>query len=214
MPREPYLERIESVVPLAGKAVLDIGCGDGVRSKDLARLAELVVAVDPDVRAIRRAQRSQRRRNLQYRRAAASHLPFPNESFDVVVFTMSFHHVATKDMARALREAIRVTRRRGYLVAYEPDWAGSLYDAEQRFDFGDGDNRATKAYAYHVLLTEPKLEEIGEFIDGATFTYRSLADFVRRERPRRGTANERRSFLERHRFRLDADQRVNVFRRR
>ena len=45
------------------------------------------------------------------------HLPFPDESFDVVVSSLAIHNVpAADDRAKALREAARVLKKGGRLM--------------------------------------------------------------------------------------------------
>lgn len=212
--KELFLKRVESVIPLADKLVLDIGCGDGARTKGIAAVSKHVVAIDPDKAIIAQAIKENGAKNIEYRRADARKLPFDDRMFDVVIFTMSFHHLPTKEMVKALDEALRVTKRGGYLVFFEPDWAGSVTEAERRFDFGDGDIRDVKAYAYHVMLTEPRMKEVAEFFDQAVFSYRSVRDFERREKPERGTRDEWRTFLQQRKYRLWCDQRTNVFQKR
>lgn len=211
---ESFLQRVESVVPLHDKLVLDIGCGDGLRTKGIAEVARHVVAIDPDATALKTARKDNHHPRVVYQHGNAVRLKFPDQSFDVVIFTMSFHHIAPKKMPRALDEALRVTKMKSYIVFLEPGWYGSLYDAQRRFDFGDGDNRDIKAYAYHAMLTEPRMKEILESVEPATYPYSSLKDFVSMENPQRGLKAEWREFLEKRRFRLRGEHRVNIFQKR
>lgn len=214
MKPERFIRRIESVVRLRDKTVLDIGCGDGIRTVGIAAVAKRVVAVDADRRVLAQAKRENGHPNVSYVRASALRLPFPKESFDVVLFTMSFHHLRTRDMARVVAEALRVTKPHGFLVWFEHGWRGSMFEAEARFDFGDGDIRDVKAYAYHVLLTERRMQEVAEFVDTASYPYRSTADFKKLEKPVRGTPGEWAAFLKRHGWRLQAETRTHVFQRK
>lgn len=211
---EPFLKHVLSVVELKDKNVLDIGCGDGLRTKGIAAAAKRVVAIDPDAKVIAQATKKNGAKNIEYRRADAQKLPFKDGMFDVVIFTMSFHHVPTKDMLKALDEALRVTKRGGFLVFFEPDWAGTIIEAERRFHFGDGDIRDVKAYGYHVMLTEPRMEEVAEFFNQAVFTYRSVQEFAKLDQPQRGSRSEWKAFLEKNRYRLWADERTNIFKKR
>ncbi|MBI4426058.1 MAG: methyltransferase domain-containing protein [Candidatus Kerfeldbacteria bacterium] len=211
---EPFLLCVQSVVKLKDKSVLDIGCGDGLRTKGIAAVAKHVMAVDPDAEVIAQAKKENGAKNVEYRRADGRKLPFSDRIFDVVIFTMSFHHLPTKDMPPALDEALRVTKRGGYLAFFEPDWAGTIIEAERRFGFGDGDIRDVKAYAYHVMLTESRMAEVAEFFNQAVFTYRSVQEFAKLEQPRRGSRSEWKAFLEKNRYRLWADERTNIFRKK
>lgn len=211
---EKFIDHLESMMPLAESVVLDIGCGDGLRTKGVAAASKHVVAIDPDTKVIAKAKKENGAKNIEYRRADARKLPFKDGTFEVVIFTMSWHHLPTKDMPKALDQALRVTKRGGFLVFFEPDWAGTTIEAERRFRFGDGDIRDIKAYGYHVMLTEPRMAEVAEFFDQALFTYRSVQEFAKLEQPQRGSRSEWKAFLEKNHYRLWADERINVFRKK
>src|SRR5574343_1895246 len=81
------LEWINARVPLAGKKVLDIGCGGGILSESMARKGAQVTGIDLGEKALKVAQLHQLESgaNVEYRliavEAMASEQP---ESFDVV----------------------------------------------------------------------------------------------------------------------------------
>src|SRR5437763_376610 len=50
------LNWIEATVPLAGKRVVDVGCGGGILSESMARRGARVVGIDLATRALRVAQ--------------------------------------------------------------------------------------------------------------------------------------------------------------
>src|SRR5687768_15184340 len=60
---------------VAGKAVLDVACGEGYGSDLLARTAARVVGVDVAADAVDHAARLYRRDNLSFRRGPASRIP-------------------------------------------------------------------------------------------------------------------------------------------
>jgi ubiquinone/menaquinone biosynthesis C-methylase UbiE len=98
--------------------VLDVGAGTGVNLAHLRR-ATRIVAAEPDA-----AMRSRLVTKLattsmpvDVSDATAESLPFPDASFDVVVFTLVLCTVP--DPGRALREAHRVLKPDGRLVALE-----------------------------------------------------------------------------------------------
>ena len=73
-----------------GKRVLDLGCGDGRFALGVASLAATVAGLDPDPEAIAAAKRSARKsgvRNVRFSVGAAQRLPYPDESFDVVLLS-------------------------------------------------------------------------------------------------------------------------------
>ncbi len=53
--------------------------------------------------------------NIEYLIGKAEHLGFPNGQFDMVLFTLSLHHVPIEEMHNAINEVIRVTKKGGIL---------------------------------------------------------------------------------------------------
>jgi len=107
----PYRSR---VVGAATGRVLEIGAGTGANFPHYGA-AESVVATDPDPFMLRRAQRraSGLALDIEIRQCPAEDLPFPDESFDTVISTLTLCTVG--DQAAALAEIKRVLRPGGTL---------------------------------------------------------------------------------------------------
>lgn len=101
---------VELLAPRAGERVLDLGCGDGFLTEQLARLGCEVVGVDASPEQVAAAQR----RGLAVRVARAEALPFAGE-FDAVFSNAVLHWV--KDAAGAIAAVHRALRPRGRFVA-------------------------------------------------------------------------------------------------
>lgn len=116
--RPAYDELIDQSEIFAGADVLEIGCGTGnltVRAKRAAPAAN-VTALDPDPRALARAQRKVRGRSgIRFERGYAQQLPFADDSFDKVLSSMMLHHLDADVKRAALAEARRVLRPGGSL---------------------------------------------------------------------------------------------------
>ena len=103
--------------------VLDVGTGPGTLVRDIARrLPGLqVYGIDLSEDMIGLARAHARREHLEERVQFASgdvaHLPYPDQSFDVVVSTISMHHWA--ELAQPLRELYRVLRPGGRVWIYD-----------------------------------------------------------------------------------------------
>ncbi len=85
--------------PLAGCAVLDIGCGGGLVAEPLARLGGAVVgldAADENIRAARRHAAAQALA-VDYRNATVEELVAEGAAFDLVVALEVVEHVADQD---------------------------------------------------------------------------------------------------------------------
>lgn len=104
-------------------AILDVGTGPGRLMVQLAqRRPDLHLAgVDPSEDMIRRARRhadtAAADDRVDFRVAGTETLPFPDDTFDVVVSTLSAHHWA--DPAIAVPEQARVLRPGGELRIYD-----------------------------------------------------------------------------------------------
>lgn len=109
--------RTEMAGPLTG-AVLDVGAGTGANLRHY-RDAASVVAAEPDPAMRRRltARLGEARVPVEVSDAGAEALPFPDASFDAVVFTLVLCTIPGPD--RALAEARRVLRPGGALVVLE-----------------------------------------------------------------------------------------------
>ena len=90
-PEGRELETLGQLVTLAGKDVLDIGCGDGRSTRRLARTAASVTGVDPDPEAVARAREvvNGAAGSCDYLTADVAALELAPASYDVVVFSRS-----------------------------------------------------------------------------------------------------------------------------
>ncbi len=101
----------------AGERVLDLGCGAGDLTADIARAGAVVVGVDVAEAAVRRAR--SRHPALEFRTAPLDGpVPFADGSFDVVWASEVIEHVA--DTARWLSEIRRELVPGGRLLLTTP----------------------------------------------------------------------------------------------
>jgi len=113
--QERRLALIRRYVNLEGARILDVGCGIGTYVRRLRDLSEHVYGIDIDEQRVRRGSLSLPNLAL----AAGEHMPFPNDSFDVIMLHEVIEHVS--DDAATLREACRVARPGGKVVVYAPN---------------------------------------------------------------------------------------------
>lgn len=101
---------------LAGKDVLEVGCGPGGGSNFLhrSRSPRTMTGLDLASRAVTAASRNYRRSGLWFLSADAEALPFPTASFDAVVNVESSH--CYPDPPRFFREVGRVLRPGGWFL--------------------------------------------------------------------------------------------------
>lgn len=209
--KDEFLEKVGSVVPLRGLSVLEVGCGDGSRSVGIAERCRRLVGIEPNARLVEAAL-TRGLANATFLVGSAERLPFDDETFDVVLFTLSFHHVPTPLMSAAIDEAVRVVHRgEGRVLFLEPTHEGTFFDAELLFNACDGDEREEKTAAYKAMMGHPRLQSIEETGDETIFQFDSVEDFIASMMPKKNLERIK-GFLEDNRYVLRACRRINVFR--
>lgn len=127
---EPLYEAVRADLNglIAGRAVLDVGNG-GIFPYDRARAASVAV-LDISAEMLKRVPEGVRTILAD----ARDMTPCADESFDVVLFNLSLHHIAAATPAKteegislALAEAWRTLRPGGELLVYEPVLSPLLY---------------------------------------------------------------------------------------
>jgi SAM-dependent methyltransferase len=108
-----YRSAFFALVPRAGSATLEVGCGEGRVARDLAARGHRITGVDAAPTLLHAAAAAHA--EGRYVVADAADLPFEDSSFDLVVAYNSLMDV--QDMPRAIGEAARVLRPDGHLCA-------------------------------------------------------------------------------------------------
>ena len=97
-----------------GQRILDIGCGTGTMVILIKRLYPSVdvVGIDPDPKALARAERKAARARVSVRldRGFSDQLPYADASFDRVLSSLMFHHIDANDREATLRDVRRVLK--------------------------------------------------------------------------------------------------------
>jgi SAM-dependent methyltransferase len=107
----------------AGQRVLDVGCGSGVLTEELAGRvgAEQVSGVDPSPLLAACAERVP---GAELKQGKAEALPWLDDSFDAAVAQLVIHFM--DDPAAGVTEMARVTRPGGVVAASSWDFAGGM----------------------------------------------------------------------------------------
>jgi SAM-dependent methyltransferase len=142
-------ELIRETLEVAGKRVLELGCGGAWMTRLLATDlgARAVVATEVD--------RVQHTKNLaigdlpkvSFRFGGAEEIAAPDQDFDLVFMFKSLHHVPTDRVPKALREIHRVLRPDGLAYFSEPVYWGAFNDILRLFH----DEKEVRRRAFEAL---------------------------------------------------------------
>lgn len=110
-----WQETINNIVDVQNKQVIDIGCGGGIYTKELALMgAKNVVGLDFSKEILQAAKENCNAfPNISFIHGDAHNIPYPNESFDLVISRAVIHHL--QDVPTFIREASRILKKTVYL---------------------------------------------------------------------------------------------------
>lgn len=108
------IDHLTSLLGPGSGSCLDLGCGTGIAIPSLAKLGWKVTGVDVSEDQLRVARQRVGDSAVEFKKADAAALPFPDESFDAVVSL--FTHTDFDDPARVFAEVHRVLREGGRFV--------------------------------------------------------------------------------------------------
>lgn len=154
----------------SGRSLLDVGCGPGTITVDLARVVApgRVVGIDAEAAVLDEARRLAAEAsltNVEFKVADVYELPYDDASFDVVHAHQLLQHLAHPE--RALEEMARVCRPGGIVAARDGDYGAftwfpevpaldrwlQVYRAVARANGGEPDaGRHLKAWAHRAGL--------------------------------------------------------------
>jgi ubiquinone/menaquinone biosynthesis C-methylase UbiE len=121
---------------MPGGSVLDIGCGPGISTPDLARIVGpfgTVCGVDHDPAMVLEADAAALLAGVAawttHRQADAAQLPFAPARFDAVFSDRVLQHLPPDKAQACVAEAVRVTRAGGAVVIVDSDWSSFSVDS-------------------------------------------------------------------------------------
>jgi ubiquinone/menaquinone biosynthesis C-methylase UbiE len=98
--------------------ILELGCGSGEDATCIQKASKNIIGVDISDIALRRFKN----KGFQGILANVRALPFRNNSFDCVIASGLLHHlIGQGNLPEYLSEFCRVTKKRGYVIALEPN---------------------------------------------------------------------------------------------
>jgi SAM-dependent methyltransferase len=137
--------------------VVDLGCGEGYLTVEVARWARRVTAIDRSPAVLARAKALAGRRratNITFKRGDLDRVPLDEASADVALLSQSLHHASNP--RHALAEAARVVRPGGSVLildlrAHDETWVRDKL-GDRHLGFADD--------ALQALLTEAGLVDV------------------------------------------------------
>lgn len=172
----PYM--LELMGDVSGKAILDLGCGEGGYSRELAKRGAIVTGMDCNESAIRYCVKTaeEKRLNVKYQLGNSKDLKqFEDHSFDVVLSSMML--MDCEDLDRTMKEANRVLKPSGrmYVSVLHPCFNGNYETGIGRQ--GTGIDREVVVKNYF----EPREWEapLNKGVTSVLWHHRTLEDYVR-----------------------------------
>ena len=131
MARHPEIRRVRQVArdalaPIAGRRLLDAGCGGGEVARQLAAEGAEVVAMDYSATTIAAARERHDGSAVTYVTGDVGATGLPDDSMDGVWCERVLQHVADAD--RVIGEFARVTRPGGRVCLIDTDWDSMAFD--------------------------------------------------------------------------------------
>lgn len=105
---QPPERALLGYLPASCGDVLEVGCGDGAITRQVAQRARSVLAVDLSPEMIRLARsRSARQPDIEYRVSDITTMELPVAAFDMIVSVAALHHMPLAPTVRRLAAAVR-----------------------------------------------------------------------------------------------------------
>jgi len=152
-----------------GATLLEVGCGDGRVTAQLVGRIDRLVALDPSAHDLWKA--AVRIDRALFCMASGEWLPFPDDCFDTVLFTLSLHH---QDSPRAMTEAARVVSATGRILVMEPTLDSEV---QQLFHLFEDETAALEAA--QAAITASSLQLVREKVFEADWSFPHKDDFSR-----------------------------------
>ena len=132
--RAAYDEMYDLIQPVVRhKTVLELATGTGLIAKHIVNAAAHIEATDASPEMILEAKRDNRSAKLHFSAQDMFHLPYADESFDVVIVSNALHIVPQPE--KALIEIKRVLKDDGVLIAPTFTHAGNSFSGKVKAFF-------------------------------------------------------------------------------
>ena len=213
---------LNEALELKGLRIADIGSGAGEMVRYMTRQGARVTGLECGDLQLEKARSFPAEGDEVYLQGVGQQQPFDDDSFDVVTFFNSLHHVPLEHMAGALAEARRVVKPGGTVYVGEPIASGRGFELNAPID----DETSVRAAAYDAIRNASThgLRQLREIFYDTVYHYENFAAFkdnmIRIDPRRRArfeaieddlrSAFERLGIADKDGIRFDQPMRVNV----
>lgn len=142
------LDVLDEVLDPAGRAIVDVGCGDGALVRALANRGARMTGVEVSAGQLERARAHSPVADERYVEGTGQALPLDDDAADAVILLQSLHHVPAEHMDAALAEAARVAP---LVYVQEPLAQGPFFDLVALVD----DETRVRALAQEAIARSP-----------------------------------------------------------
>jgi len=166
---------LNEVLDLKGLKIADIGSGAGEMVRYMTRQGARVTGLECGELQLEKARSFPAEGDEVYLEGVGQELPFDDDSFDVVTFFNSLHHVPLEHMAGALAEATRVVKPGGSVYVGEPIASGRGFELNAPID----DETSVRASAYDAIRNAAThgLKQVREIFYDTVYHYENFAAF-------------------------------------
>ena len=135
MKKVPSLrEVISEHLEISQQQILDVGCGKGGLVRWLTKQRGRVIGLEVQAGPLKHARGREPVAQEQFLQGSGGRLPFRDESFDLVFFSYSLHHIPPAQIRPALAAAHRILKPEASLVVIEPLTEGSGFEVQRPVD--------------------------------------------------------------------------------
>lgn len=148
-----------------GEAVLDVGCGTGTLAIEVqprVGATGRVFGIDPGTQQIARARSKAARLGLpiDFQIGVIEQLPFPDQTFDVVLSTIMMHHLPDGLKRQGLAEIVRVLKPGGRVVIADFTRPHERHSQAERFHAGGSNIEDLAALVKDAGFAQLETEEM------------------------------------------------------
>ena len=148
------------------KDILDVGCGAGRYTERFENLGASIIGIDFSKKMIQKAKA--RTRMASYVVADATHLPFKDKMFHIVLSALVVNHI--RDLKRFLTETLRACRRGGELII-SAVWREGTREVEEFPEyFGKNSEFTVQEYLYPPNILHKELSRLGAQVTHSTIS--------------------------------------------